>query len=380
MRARPGIALLSLAVVLWATVPGSGCTVFDGLVAGGSTDAADAKVGPRLDATSTSSLDAEAAGEDAAEPGQDAAPPMPPDAAAPPPGYLSVADAVRACSLVFSCKSLWTSIWTSLAVPADQTNFSLCVDWLAGPIPLSHPGFALQQADLACIANATTCKQAGSCLSFEKLEPTDPICNGDAGESCLNSTTILICAWRQVWHCDNSYYGPGQQCLAATDGFHWCAESSGCSNYGCIGNLFYGCFGTGATLQGATSCAHGGESCGAVPDAGGLYSCLTDGQERFCTSLAADCNGAKVEVCDTLYVTQFDCAELGGTCSKAAGVAGCRRPSDSCTVSDPAINACQADGKTLSLCVGGHRVDFDCTSLAGKACLPKVGGTSAHCG
>ena len=73
MRARPGIALASLALVLWATVPGGGCTTFDGLVAGG----ADARLTPRPDGAVDAAVDAAAvaAGEDAAEePGLDAAP------------------------------------------------------------------------------------------------------------------------------------------------------------------------------------------------------------------------------------------------------------------------------------------------------------------
>jgi hypothetical protein len=386
MRARPGIALASLALVLWATIPGGGCTTFDGLVAAG----ADGKISPRPDASADAGAgagaDAAEAGEDAAvEPGLDAAPVIPPDAAAPPPGYLPLADAVSVCTLAYSCKNLWSSIWTSLAVPIDPTNFSLCVDWLAGPLPPLHPGIALQRIDLACVAKATSCQAAGACLAFENMEPSDLRCTGDAGvgtgESCMNNTTILLCATRQIWHCDNGYYAPDQLCLLASDGWHYCAQSAGCPTYACTGSLFFGCWGASGDLEGATNCLHNGETCGGVPDAGGFLSCLTDGQERRCTGLNASCAGTKAEVCDTLYVSQYDCAELGGTCSAAAGLPQCRRPSDSCTISDTAINACQADGTTVSLCVGGRRVDFDCASLTpGKVCKPQAGAVSGHCG
>jgi len=369
MRIRVGAAIFSLCVAMLVALLPGGCIIFDGLVAAGPDVAAS------VGRDAAIALDAQGAGEDAAAPGE--------DAASGPPGYLPVADAVRVCTLAFSCKNLWNSIWTSLAVPVDHLNFSLCVDWLAGPLAPSHLGISLQRADLACIAKASTCAAAGSCLAFETLEPGDPRCPPDAGtsERCFDDTTIVMCASpHQAWHCDNGYYAPNQHCMVASDGWHYCAESTGCSTYGCIGQLFYGCWGAAADLEGASDCLHNGEACGGIPDSG-LSACLTDGKERLCTGLSATCAGAKIEVCDALYISQYDCAELEGTCSAAAGVAACRRSNDTCTVSDSAINVCQPDGTTVSLCVGGQRVDFDCASLgAGKVCKPQAGAVSGHCG
>src|SRR5262245_25348473 len=47
--------------------------------------------------------------------------------------YLPLDDAAVVCSRAFTCPFLAQSIAVSLGVPADDTNFSQCLTWLAGP-------------------------------------------------------------------------------------------------------------------------------------------------------------------------------------------------------------------------------------------------------
>ena len=115
------------------------------------------------------------------------------------PTYLSEGDAAKACALVFRCPLLASSVITSVAVPVDPTNFTLCMDWLAGPLPPNRVGIPIQSSIFQCIANATTCSAAAACVPIENFLPGDPRCAdagaGDAGkEKCADDGgTVLRC-------------------------------------------------------------------------------------------------------------------------------------------------------------------------------------------
>jgi hypothetical protein len=96
-----------------------------------------------------------------------------------------------------------------------------------------------------------------------------------------------------------------------------------------------------------------------------------------CTAQGTDCAGDIVTVCDGFNLSEYNCAALGGTCSKTGGSARCKRPADGCTPFDPGLNKCT--GTQISLCIGGKPATFDCASVS-KQCVAGAGAQSSHCG
>jgi hypothetical protein len=355
------VLVLALAAPLLAAVVASSCTTFNGL----TVPAGDASVET-------------AAGEAAPDvPVVDA----PPDAPAPQ-GYLPVAAAARLCSLVFQCPALAQSILASLAVPIDPVNYSLCMHWLAAPMPPDRVGFAVQAQAFACMAQGGTCAGAGSCLSLEDLAPRDPRCadaGADAAERCGDDGgTVYRCSTGYLLHCGAAYYGPGSSCRTGADGTHWCATGTNCAIAGsCIGTLLDYC-GAGSNLTFGINCAYDGYTCDlASNDDSGLANCNTGTLYKPCNSAGTTCAGAVVEVCDGYDDSEFDCAALGETCVAKAGPAVCVGTGDACTPFDSTVDVCTGD--TIALCIGGQKQSFDCTSL-GLKCVPGAGAESAHCG
>lgn len=302
------------------------------------------------------------------------------------PGFLSLDDAARVCSRAFECPQLARSITLSSGVPVDNLNYSLCMSWLGGPIPTTRVGFALQAQMLACVAKSSTCTEAGGCVLQELLEPGDPRCTPiDAGPDgsvlppiqCTdNDTAVLRCMGGvpDVLHCSTAYFGPGSSCLKDTNGAFWCATSTECSGGdSCVGSLLSYC-GSGG-LRFGINCAAIGNSCGTDP-VEQLLNCLTEGEVRNCdNSGGLMCAGDVLEVCSG-SISLYNCADLGGTCITTPGTI-CARPDDECTPFDLDINACT--GSSISLCVGGRRVAFDCGAI-GLGCVSADGSTPAQCG
>jgi hypothetical protein len=294
-------------------------------------------------------------------------------------GFLPLADAARLCSLVGRCPFLAPSILASSAVPIDPVNYSLCVHWLAAPVPPDRVGFAIQAQTFACMAKQTTCEGAGACLSIDEFGPTDPRCAdaaADAGEHCSDDGgTVLHCAGGYALHCGAAFYAPGSRCLQGDDMSHWCALNGKCTTSGgCEGTVFDYC-GAGNNLHFAIDCGFDGYSCG-VSDDGGTQGCLTNGAVKACNGAGTSCSGDIVEVCDGVNDSEFDCAALGGTCSAKSGPALCVKPGDGCTPFDTDIDVC--DGSAVSLCVGGQKTKLDCGSI-GMTCVPG-GASSGRCG
>jgi hypothetical protein len=298
------------------------------------------------------------------------------------PGYVSLAEAARVCSLVFECPLLASSVLASLAVPVDPTNYSLCVHWLAAPVPPDRVGFAVQAQAFACMAQGGTCAGAGSCLSLENVASTDPRCSdagADAGEHCAeDGGAVYRCAQGYLLHCGSAYYGPGSQCLVGQDGTHWCAIGQNCSvQPSCIGTLLEYC-GQSNNLTESVNCSYDGYTCDvATNEDSGTPGCNTGHVVKACSSAGTSCSGDVVEVCDGYDDSEFDCAAVGGTCSAKAGPALCVHADDACSPFDSDVNVCS--GSTLALCVGGKKEALDCASL-GMTCIPGAGAESGHCG
>ena len=273
-------------------------------------------------------------------------------------GYLSLADAARVCSLVFQCSELASSVLASVAVPVDPTNYSLCVHWLAAPIPPDRVGFAVQAQTFACMVQGGTCAGAGTCLSLENIAPGDPRCadaGPDAAEHCGDDGgTVYRCADQYLLHCGSAYYAPGSECMTGSDGTHWCALGQNCNlNSSCVGALLDYCS-QGGNLHESVNCAYDGYTCDvASNDDSGLPNCNTGTLEKLCASAGTSCSGTTVEVCDGEELSEFDCAALGQTCSSKAGPALCVGSSDECSPFDTSVNECT--GTSISLCVGGKK-------------------------
>lgn len=301
------------------------------------------------------------------------------------PGFLSIDDAARVCSLAFRCPELARSITLSSGVPVDNLNYSLCMNWLGGPIPSSRVGFVLQSQMLACVAKSGTCTEAGGCVLQELIGPGDPRCAPiDAGADgstvppiqCIdNGTTVLRCAGGvpDALHCSTAYFGPGSSCLEDMQGQFWCATGTDCTGGdSCVGSLLSYC---GLDLRFGINCAAIGNTCGNDP-ATQLLDCLTEGEKRTCENGGGvTCAGDILEVCSGT-ISQYNCADLGGTCVTSPGTL-CVRPDDTCSPYDLEVNVC--NGSSISLCMGGRPVSFDCGAI-GLACLPADGSNPAQCG
>ncbi len=319
---------------------------------------------------------------DGAKPGSDAADGAP-EAGPPPVTYLSIDDAARLCSLVFQCPVLDISIQYSAGLPIDNYNFSLCMSWLAGPLPASRPGVPEQRALLACMADGGTCLGAGACAVFEEIDPGDPRCAApDAGPEAGPPPTLFCstdgkqkidCQNLYTYHC-GSDLTPGSTCNIGSDGVPWC--TIGGLDAGCV--AVGGCTGPSEDFCGVDGlhfrldCTARGTIC-TTNDEGGLIQCSPES----CTTLGAQCNGNVLKMCDGAELSPFNCADLGGSCSGQNNEFICTRPGDTCSVNDPDVNVCS--GSKIALCVGGRMVSYDCASV-GKSCVAGAAPVTPHCG
>jgi len=324
------------------------CTIFDGLQAGdGGGDAS-------ADVSSEQNL---IAGEQ--------------------PGYLSLSDGVAFCSNAFACPNLTNSTEFSVDVPVDANHFSSCVDWVSGPLPNDRNGHDATATILQCAAHATTCDAADGCMWDEVLSAGDSRCVGkdaDTTGSCGDDGgSVYFCSNTNpgIVHCGNAYFAAGSTCLYDDAGSPWCTRLP-CAGQTCLGDLLSYCAVDG--LQDSQNCALGGFTCG-FDMKEGFDDCLTNGAADLCTTVAINCSGTTVALCDTRYVSNYDCSTYGGTCDQT-GFPRCKRPNETCTALDGDIDVCT--GTAIALCVDGTKQTFDCASL-GKTCVAASGGQSGHC-
>lgn len=352
--ARIGRRLGGIAAAL-ALAAAAACTVFNGLAV---TSPGDDAAPPADSSVDSFVVDASA----------DAAP----EAGTPPVSYLPFSQAAQLCTLATTCQLLPSTIQLSIGVPIDGNNFSLCMEWATGPIPATRQGFMIQQAVLQCMSQASSCAAAGACAVYETIATTDPRCvNG--GSACIDDGGEAVnCGTGYVEYCANGENTPGGICNKGSDGMTVCSIGSaeaGCpAEISCIGtfedycgrdmlHIRYNCATFGDPCVYAEAGAQCGEACGTV---GALV-----------------CDGNVVKSCDGTEQSPFDCADIGGTCSSKQNAIYCARPADACTPLDPDVNVCS--GSSLSLCVGGQKTTFDCSSIS-KQCLPGIMPQTPHCG
>jgi hypothetical protein len=331
------------------------CTIFDGLDAG-TPDGGDAAAGDAQ--TDMQTVDQN----------------LPPGEQS---GYLSLADGVAFCSNAFACPNLTTSTEFSVDVPVDPNHFSSCIDWVSGPLPKDRNGHDVTAAILQCAAQATTCNAADGCMWDEVITSGDPRCTGkDAGKvgSCGDDGgSVYYCNSNPgIVHCANTYFTSGSTCLYDDAGSPFCAHLP-CSGQQCLGDTLSFCGLDG--LQYTQNCAMGGFTCG-FDTTENFDDCLTNGTAKRCTTLAINCTATTISLCDSTYVSDFNCAAFGGTCD-TTGFPRCTRPGETCTPQDGDIDLCTGTS-SITLCVGGAKTTFDCASI-GKTCVAASGGQSAHC-
>jgi len=300
------------------------------------------------------------------------------DAGFPTNGFVSLDEAVKFCAKALTCPNLANSTLVSLHVPIDSKNFSACVSWLAGTVPSDRPGVTLTAKALTCSAEAASCTAADSCMWFEFVSASDPRCvgftGGQNGACSPNKTSTYQCDFGFIAHCDDPFNYTGSSCLQSSVGPYFCAVSSGlCSSPDagkpapCDGDFFTYC--QGGLLVGY-DCSVQGMACGAS-------GCLTNGSHKTCTGQPiVSCGGDRVDVCDGLVMSEVNCDTLGGTCDATGSVPRCTTPNDTCSPYDAAENTCTGD--TISLCVGGQQVQYDCSSV-GMQCATGSGSVTSHC-
>lgn len=306
---------------------------------------------------------------------------VPPEATALP-GYLSIEQGARACSLVFRCPRLAEAIARSIGVPANATRYSTCLGWLAGPLPPSRFGLSAQASLLGCVSEAGGCAEALACAFVEPLGEGDTRCEGVAGDVCAPSGMLVDCASRYAERCPAPHWGAGSECRLGLGSEGRCALS-GClpdtsAPPRCTSGVYVRCD-PATNLKVAKDCNTVGLTCPEGAEGADAQCATEDGvfpcDEPGATSCSPD--EGRVRACDGSLASEFDCEATGAHCVEEDGGARCARPGEACSPLDPGVDVCA--GSSISVCVGGSRVTVDCATL-GLSCVPPDGASSGHCG
>jgi hypothetical protein len=331
------LAAATMATAVGLATPS--CTTFDGISASRPDAAA-------VDASG----DAGVAGDAGVGSGLDAA------LDAGPPHYLSLDEAARVCSLIAVCPHLAYQVLILLAIDAPADNYSLCMEWLAGPLPPSHIGIDAQRSVLSCLAQASRCEETYRCEWYYAPQPGSPLWT-DAGTRCEGEALFDYSDPAQLWvtNCASAFYADAGTCLSTEDGGLTCALP-GCApdvtaDGVCRHNVQYKCE---SGVTNIVNCEISGANC---VGGGCMYtSCDVEG---------SSCSSNDVIACDGTLGATFNCDDLGATCDEIGGHARCSLPREQCSSFDLNANTCSQN--TLSICVGGKSIAYDCTRV-GAGC------------
>jgi len=305
-----------------------------------------------------------------------------PPSKVPYPGYLSMEDGIRACRLVHECPLLSAAIARSIGVPASTAQFSSCLSWFSGPLPASRFGLEVQALMLGCIAQSADCAAAVECAYVEPLANDDPRCSGVVGDQCLNNGILLDCNTEIAEKCRTPSYGAGSECQLGIAGEGRCALSTCMQDTSppprCTAGVYVRCD-PATNLRVAQDCITVGLTCPEGAEGADAQCATEDGVFPCDEPGKATCSpdGTRVRVCDGALASEFDCAAMDGYCSNEPAGGRCVRDADTCTPDKSGIDVCQ--GNTISLCIGGKKVSFDCADL-GLSCIPSSGQYSGYCG
>jgi hypothetical protein len=300
---------------------------------------------------------------------------------------------VRACRWVLECPHLAPSLTRSIALPIDDRSFSLCLHWMAGPLPVGRPGLEVQRGLLEQVAAAQTCDEALQAVWVEDIDPdTDARCAGFGNSYQCEDDVATDCVDGTVTRCDSPRFAPGAECMQTPPPppvLSACASGTCVSDPeqlgSCADEIGTLCI---ANLAVDVPCAPLGLRCGnpevfCAPEGAFGTDCTGPGNARCA---AGD---KRVQVCaGKLLASDYDCTAIeSGSCA-ADGPARCVRPGAACTILaadagadggstlGAGVDVC--NGNSLRACVDGQAIAIDCGE--GLACLPASNGISGRCG
>jgi hypothetical protein len=347
------------------------CTTFNGLSAddGGPPAAKkDSGLGDdddTTDATTGQDGAADAARDAMAEAGQ-------------PVTYLTIPAAAKLCTRFQTCDFLSDSVQDSMGIPVIATetqNYSACVDILAGPLPPTRPGIALQSLVLGCVINASTCTEAKACLSYEDLDSKDARCLSTPNAEVCQGNDQVLCDYSSIFHCGNAAY-VGSECLSKGDAGVECVKDDSCPVNSTCSTPTVSDYCTDIGGHAQFDCSIYGDYCDiATDDAGSDFSdCFqAKGEEQGSCDVdktSCDANG-RVSVCGGAVVSVYDCNAIGEKCLAGASSVSCVPPGAACNPSSAGINVCTDD--QISVCVGGVKSMVDCTQFGAHCFAPGLG-------
>ncbi len=324
-------------------------------------------------------------------------------------GYLSLPDAAKACRFIADCDTgqLELDIESSIGIITSESSYAFCMNVLAGTVAPNRPGLMVQQQTFQCMANAATCEDARACLAIESFDQTTDSRCVDAGFTlpeggvyCANQgEDIVDCVDGVVEHCGSPEFGAGLASCAIDpddptdytcgDVTSYCAtEETSCD---IATNVLTDC-GQGGSIESYINCTAYAQTCGVEGDAatgddgddggddsGPLNACVTEGTYQPCdaTSYRDQCFGDGVATCnyfDTITITS--CTDIGKTCNDSNAQPYCAGPTDECSPFSLGVGLCT--GTSISLCIDGKNVSFDC-ACAGMVCGGDGGIGTLHC-
>lgn len=297
-------------------------------------------------------------------------------------GYLSLEEGVRACRFVHDCPMISAAIARSAGVPAIVNSFSACLSWFVGPLPSNRFGLNVQRALLQCVVQANDCSEALACAYVEPMSEGDPRCAGAVGDQCSMDGTLLDCTTEIAARCHTPYYGAGSECQLGLAGTGRCALSACALATSppprCTSGVYVRCD-PATNLRVAQDCNTVGLTCPEGAEGADAQCATEDGvfpcDEPGRTTCSPD--KTRVRVCDGALASEFDCSAMRATClATTSGEARCIRSTDTCAPEATDIDVCQ--GNTISLCVSGERIKFDCGDV-GLLCIPSSDTERARC-
>lgn len=297
-------------------------------------------------------------------------------------GFVTLDEAIAACSVIAACPYLGESIERSLRVAVSEavqtqagsvqpydTNFSLCVDSLSKTFEPTRRGQDVAAGVFRRMAQASSCSEAGANVEFEMTAKVDPRC-AKAGTVCGDDVTELVCDIKAsrpaIVHCSAPSGLPTDKCVASDPrgrDYEGCVLPAGPCPI-CEGNVATYCTldANGALLEARVhiDCTALGMSCIFTP--GNLQvGCATDDnvvRQDVYQFPGTFCDGNLLVHSDGRFMGLVDCPAIGGRCAQSNGAAQCELPSFECTAFSPEANSC-TDGK-IHVCVGGRWQDVAC--------------------
>jgi hypothetical protein len=302
----------------------------------------------------------------------------------PAPGFVSLAEAVQACTVIAACPNLAQWLTRSLRVavaeavpptaedfPPFDTNFSYCVEQLSKTFEPERVGREMVSTAIRKIAAATSCPDASRNIYFERFPARHPSCPADAGGSpwvCADDVTGVQCAdtFSLLLHCAAPRALPSGKCVtldAGPYGIGGCFLDNTECHPGCVGSSATLCDThnlTGREYGIQIDCHVLGLECVLDPGTTNVGCAVAGHAARYDVHRypGSYCENTSLVSSNGTFLGVLDCASFGGKCVTKNAAAVCSMPDAACSPFSPEANACQ--GSKIHLCVGGQWEDVQC--------------------